>query len=121
MLEIFCGLFDEKIVAKDVKSFSNKGNLFFLWHLFFCRSTKRLTSNFLQFFKPLKVFTRPRARTSDLSEVIQPKSWESFYVHKENHIKTVDRSKMNEWNDQKLLPNRFFLNQSFLGCEMAAS
>jgi hypothetical protein len=30
MLEIFCGLFDEKIVAKDVKSFSNKGNLFFL-------------------------------------------------------------------------------------------
>ena len=64
---------------------------------------------------------RPRARTSDLPEVIQPKSCESFYVHKESHIKTVDRSKMDEWNDQKLLPNRFVLNQSFLGCELPAS
>ena len=64
---------------------------------------------------------RPRARTSDLPEVIQPKSCESFYVHKENHIKMVDRSKMDEWNDQKLLPNRFFLNQSFLGCKLNSS
>jgi hypothetical protein len=116
MLEIFCGLFDEKIVAKDVKSFSNKGNLFFLF--FFVVRQKDLLQTFYSFSS---LFTRPKARTSDLSEVIQPKSCESFYVHKENHIKTVDRSKMNEWNDQKLLPNRFFLNQSFLGCEMAAS
>ena len=88
-----------------------------------------LTSIFLSFDKKtnfklstvFQAFTGPRAKTSDLSEVIQPKSCESFYVHKENHIKTVDRSKMNEWNDQKLLPNRFFLNQSFLGCELATS
>ena len=115
MLEIFCGLFDEKIVAKDVKSFSNKETYFFFdIYFFFVVRQKDLLQTFYS-------FSRPRGRTSDLSEVIQPKSCESFYVHKENHIKTVDRSKMNEWNDQKLLPNRFFLNQSFLGCELATS
>ena len=54
MLEIFCGLLDEKIVVKDVKSFSNKGNLFCLWHLFFVVRQKDKLQTFYSFSSLLK-------------------------------------------------------------------